>query len=91
MGQAVYDAMGDVIFSVVNGFLNILQGIMHYLPEVNENVVMVPENIGSYLYWVGNIINTDAFVFMITVIITYEIFMITVRLFLLIWRLLPMT
>ena len=79
------------LFNFFDGLCNILESIINIFPDIQENVVMLPEGFGEYVYWIGNIVDVDALAILIMTIVTYEIAMISVRITLFIWRLLPFT
>jgi len=78
------DSLLDFLFDQLNS-------IVLMFPEATETIQAMPEDIASYTYWVGNLINVDSLVVVVTIIVSYELAMIGVRIALFIYRLLPFT
>jgi len=81
--------MNTVINWIMDKVFSFLEALVNIFPDMPEAFYLLPEEMSTYISWVGHIIDVNALVFVIGVFITYETAMIVVRVSLFLWRLTP--
>jgi len=81
----------SILEPLTDWVFKLMENILYMFPEASETLQALPADIASHTYWVGHIVNTEALMYVVGTIVVYEVVMITIRVSLFVYRLLPFT
>jgi len=90
--ENLWSAWVDIAVAAIDKALYMFDILVGFLPDASVEVAAVNFNaVASYLSWVGIFVDITALAAVISIVVGYELLMVTVKLVIWIWRLLPFT